>query len=136
MLVRPAKTEDYPEIIKLISEIDEAYPGFAPDSFWVAEEVGTIVGTVRLIDYPNFVFLESLAVKNDHQGQGIAQKLITDSLKTIKKDIYLYTIIPDFFKKFGFEPITPTPSFLPGKTRYECQFCQPKKCVTMVRYAV
>jgi len=136
MLVRPAKAEDYPEIIKLISEIDEAYPGFAPDSFWVAEEVGTIVGTVRLIYYPNFVFLESLAVKKDHQGLGIAKKLLADSLKTIKKDIYLYTIIPDFFQKIGFTPISPPPDFLPGKARYECQFCKPSNCTAMVRYAV
>jgi len=135
MLIRKAKEEDYPEIIKLISEIDETYPGFEPNSFWVAEDNG-LVGTVRLIDYPDFVFLESLAVKKDQHGQGIARKILDQALKPIKKDIYLHTIIPELFKKFGFEPITPTPSFLPGKTRYECQFCEPSRCTTMVRYAV
>ena len=135
MLIRQAKKEDYPQIIKLISEIEQTYPGFEPNSFWVAETDNFIVGTVRLIEIGNFVFLESLASKQDHQGQGVAKKLLEESLKNIKKDIYLFTIIPDFFKKFGFEPISHIPTSLPSKERYECQYCEPDKCKAMVKYA-
>jgi len=60
-----------------------------------------------------------------------------------KKPIYLYTIIPDFFIRFGFKslttqppnnPTTHQPISLPPKSPYGCDQCLPGQCVTMVKY--
>jgi len=39
---------------------------------------------------------------------------------------------PDFFEKFGFIKTAPIAN-LPSKNTYECEYCQPNKCVTMVK---
>jgi N-acetylglutamate synthase-like GNAT family acetyltransferase len=103
------------------------------EGFWVAKKNGKIIGVLQLKEYPAFLFLSSLGVVKNQREHGIASTLIKESLKKQLKPVYLYTIIPDFFKKSGFE-ITIPPAFLPSKEAYECNYCQPDKCVCMVKY--
>ena len=53
-------------------------------------------------------------------------------LKNIQKKVYLYTILPAFFKKYGFKETLPLPS-LPSRENLGCPECLPEKCVCMVK---
>ena len=132
--IRPAAKKDEMAILGILKELDLFYPALALDGFWVAEKDGEVIATVQLTDLENFAFLGSLAVKKKEQGKGVAAALLNRVLGQRSKDIYLYTVIPDFFEKFGFEPTSPQPG-LPSKDRYECEYCHSDKCVTMVRQA-
>jgi len=131
--VRKATEKDNPQILKLLKEIDLYYDGLKLKNFWVVEKEGKIIGTVQLEEIGDFVFLGSLGVDPEEQRKGIAERMLNIATKDIKKPIYLYTIIPEFFKKHGFQ-IVPPISGLPSKARYQCEFCHSDQCVTMVKY--
>jgi len=130
--IRRAIAQDKKEILKILKEIDLFYEGQSGDSFWLAKTDEKIIGFVQFKEYSEFYFLSSLAILPEHRNNGVAAALIEEVLKTTTKDTYIYTIIPKFFEKFGFSITNPISS-LPSKNKYECEYCQPKKCVCMVR---
>lgn len=131
--IRKATEKDNPQILKLLKELDLYYEGLKLKNFWVAEEEEKIIGTVQLEEIGDFIFLGSLGVDPKEQHKGTASQLLNISTKDIEKPIYLYTIIPKFFEKHGFE-IAKTIDGLPSKARYECESCHSEQCVTMVKY--
>ena len=131
--IRPAVKKDHPPILKILRKLDLYYSGLSLNNFWVIEKQGQVIGCVQLEPHENFQFLGSLAVEKGREGRGVGKKIMQEVLKDQSKDIYLYTIIPDFFKNFGFEITKTTPPDLPSKDRYECEYCHTEKCVCMVR---
>ena len=132
--IRKARDADKPQVIRILKDTDIYYSALKFEDFWVAEEEGEILGCAQLEEYPAFYYLGSLGVAVEHEGKGIARMLLNPLLKRLKKDTYIYTIIPEFFKKFDFVVAPPLPD-LPSKDRYECADCHPERCVTMVRHA-
>lgn len=130
--IRPATNKDRDAIKKILEDVDLFYSALTMEAFWVAEMNNKIVGTVQLKEYEDFFFLGSLAVVKEKQGKGIARALLKEVLRTHQKNIYLYTIVPEFFEKFGFKITSPPPN-LPSKDRYECESCHSEKCVSMVK---
>lgn len=135
--VRAAQANDQDQVIKILKDLDLYYAGLAYKDFWVAEQDRQIVGTAQLEVFPDFCFLSSVGIIEAEQKHGLAKILLTELFTKCKnkKPVYLYTIIPDFFAKFGFKPTTDLPSQIPGKERYECESCFPDRCVTMVKHA-
>jgi len=122
-------------ILSLLKEIDLYYPKVKFKNFWLAKDKNKYVGLVQFTEYPEYFFLSSLGIIKSHRKKGIAALLIDNLLKIAnkkKKKTYLYTVIPDFFKKFGFKIINPQDS-LPSKDPYECNYCSPEKCICMVK---
>ena len=107
--IRPAGKNDQKAILKILKDLDLFYPTLVLKGFWVAEKNGRIIGTLQLADHSDFIFLGSLAVVKEEEGKGVARALLEKALKSQRKNIYLYTIIPEFFKKFGFQITTPIP---------------------------
>ncbi len=131
--IRPATKKDRDTIKKILEDADLFYSALTMEAFWVAEMGNKIVGTVQLKDYEDFFFLGSLVVVAEEQGKGVASALLKEVLRSHQKNIYLYTIVPEFFEKFGFKITSPLPD-LPSKDHYECEDCHSKKCVCMVKY--
>ncbi|MBU0686237.1 MAG: GNAT family N-acetyltransferase [Candidatus Margulisbacteria bacterium] len=131
-MIERAQEKDKAQIVKILEELDLLATHQAFGGFWVAKKDGKVVGTARLKEYDNFFFLSSVGVRPGYQKHGIASQLIKELFTKAAKDIYLYTIIPDFFKKLGFKPVSP-PAFLPPKDPVECQECIPEKCTCMVK---
>ena len=132
--IRPAKKGDRRAAINILKEHDIYYSALAFKDFWVAQEDGEIVGCAQLEEFPGFFYLGSVGTLSSRTGKGIARALLGAVLKGLKKDTYLYTTIPGFFKKFGFEITTPMAG-LPSKECYECEDCHSDRCVCMVRRA-
>ncbi len=132
--IRKASSQDYPGIKNILEALDLFYPDVKFDQFWVAEEDGKIVGTVDLQEYKDFIFLASFGIDPSYQKKSYGREFLQKIFAQTTKDIYLYTIIPDFFKKHGFDPcpLPLAPKDLPPK-RFECQFCFPEKCTCMVK---
>ena len=110
MTVRRAKAEDFPAIEGIIRQFPEQLMQVhlpEPKEFFVAEESGTLVACCALEVYSKrLAEIRSLAVLPQHQGRGIASKLI-DACLTAAKDEGVYEVIsitgsPAFFEKHGF----------------------------------
>jgi N-acetylglutamate synthase-like GNAT family acetyltransferase len=130
--IRKAEKKDVAAIRGLIEQLDLAYPGQTFDNFWVAEENGKVVGIADLKESADIYFLSSVGTDAQHQRQGFASEFLKELLKGLKKDVYLYTIIPGFFSRLGFKAVT-RPSILPVREIFNCSECQPEKCVCMVK---
>jgi N-acetylglutamate synthase-like GNAT family acetyltransferase len=130
--IRPAVDQDRPGIIKVLDEADLRYSTETLNRFTVAELDREIVGVVRLEEYPDFNFLSSLGVLPSQERKGVASALLQTVLKGKHKPVYLYTIIPAFFLRFGFIASTQFPG-LPAREIFGCEQCFPERCVTMVR---
>ncbi|MDD5382896.1 MAG: GNAT family N-acetyltransferase [Candidatus Margulisbacteria bacterium] len=130
--IRPARQQDRTAIKRLLIDLDLYYSALIMEDFWVAEKDGKIVGAVQFKEYDKFFFLGSLAVLPGARDRGIASSLVKKLIAKVNKPVYLYTIIPDFFKRFGFKETAATAE-LPSKDQYECEACHSEKCVCMVR---
>jgi len=130
---RPSRPKDSPRIREILEELGLSYPSQTLNDFWVAEKNKKIVGIVQLKTFPTFTFLSSLGVSASEQRQGIASFLVQAGLKSETREVYLYTIHPEFFKQLGFKAVPPPP-FLPAKSSFGCGACVPEKCVCMVRH--
>lgn len=135
LAIRKAQATDRPAIAGIIKQLDLAYPAQTFNNFWVAEDCGKIFGVVELREFSGFFFLSSLGVEEKHQHLGIAADLLASMLAGLKKDVYLYTTIPDFFSRFGFQIIADQPKGLPPREKFSCRECTPETCVCMRRQA-
>lgn len=128
--IRKASEEDQEAVRLIQEELELDYVGSNGPGFWVAEEEGKVVGIARLEEFEGFFFLNAVGVTGNKQNRRVASRLLRGILKDLGKDIYLYTIIPGFFIRFGFEEAAPIPG-LPPRTKFGCERCLPKQCVCM-----
>jgi N-acetylglutamate synthase-like GNAT family acetyltransferase len=130
---RPATPKDSASIRRVLDEADLHFPGESYEDFFLAEINHEVVGIARLEEYKDLFFLTSLGVLKPFQKQGVATFLLNHLLAGKNKKIYLYTIIPDFFRAFGFRPAEAIPSSLPAKEIFGCDQCLPGQCFCMVK---
>ena len=133
--VRRAHDADKNAILEIIGQLDLSYPSQTLDNFWVAEEKEQIVGIAALWEFRNFYYLCSVGVTPGRQHRGIATKLLNKVLTGLRKEVYLFTIDPGFFRRFGFQAANEPPKGLPPRTIFACDRCQSELCVCMRRPA-
>lgn len=133
--IKKAKIEDAPGIRDLIlvyAKEDKMLPrsltsiyGHIRD-FYVAKEGDKIVGICGIhIVWSDLAEVRSLAVHPDYHDKGLGKKLmklcIDESKKMGVKKLFALTLVPKFFKKFGFRRVKF--SKLPMKVWGDCKHC-------------
>ena len=130
--IRRANESDIQGIRQVLDELGCPHPCEAVKGFWVAERDGQIVGVAKLGNLGPALFLSYVGVVEKYRGEGIAKQLLDTMLSGASKDVYLYTIDPDFFSRFQFV-VTKSPDTIPSRETMDCEGCNPDKCVCMVR---
>jgi N-acetylglutamate synthase-like GNAT family acetyltransferase len=130
--IRKATDSDREAVYRILRELDLEYASLSFDHFWVAEQDGLVAAVARLEEFKEFCFLSAVGTAAVEQGRGIASQLLQKMLESCDRNVYLYTVIPDFFKKFGFEP-SPVCSGLPVREGFNCKECHPENCACMHR---
>jgi N-acetylglutamate synthase-like GNAT family acetyltransferase len=133
--VRPAKPADFGQIVDLLQNLELDYPGRDLACFFVGESGGTIVAVAELKDLGELCLLSCVGVAEQLQGTGLGRILVNHVLRDIHKDVYLYTLVPGFFRKAGFENALSLPASLPPRLIYGCAACDPTFCLCLVRKA-
>ena len=129
---RCANAGDVEAIRRLLEALSLVRPDFITDRFCVACDGDRVVGVAHVEDAGQAVFVSSVGVEACRQGRGIASGLLRWIARRCQRDLYLYTIIPDFFARLGFESVS-TPEFLPQRALFGCETCEPDQCVCMLR---
>jgi N-acetylglutamate synthase-like GNAT family acetyltransferase len=132
MRIRKAKKSDFSNVIHLSQKYDLDYTSMEADDFWVAEEGKKILGIVGLKKHDDCLELCSLGVEEIYRNRGIAKKLVLALLKKAKGNVYLATVIPGFFEKFGFEKANVIPASMIKKSDW-CKGCNKELCTVMMR---
>jgi N-acetylglutamate synthase-like GNAT family acetyltransferase len=132
MRMRKAEPADWPQILRLARKYELDYHGMQADDFWVAVVGERIEGICGLKKHPDCFELCSLGVDESRRGCGLGKRLVVELLKTVPEDLYLATVIPEFFEKFGFEKTNNVPVSMVKKADW-CGDCRPELCTVMVR---
>ncbi|HEX3789490.1 MAG TPA: GNAT family N-acetyltransferase [Pseudonocardiaceae bacterium] len=91
-MIRTATTEDVPALVALAAAAYQHYlprigrppapmtadyaGAVAAGQVWVAEESGELAGLLVLIDFPDHVLVENVAVRPGSQGTGLGRRLL------------------------------------------------------------
>ena len=134
MHIRPAAPPDRPAIRSLAEDLSLDYPEMEADRFWVAEDLGRIVGICGLMRRPDCLELYALGVAPDARGRGTGGDLVRTLLAVTPGEVHLATIIPGFFMRLGFVPTLTFPGSM-RKSPEWCEGCRVELCTVMVRKA-
>jgi N-acetylglutamate synthase-like GNAT family acetyltransferase len=132
MRFRNAKKADFPQILNLAKKLELDYSGMEEDDFLVAEDSIKIVGICALKKHKDCLELCSLGVDENYRKRGLGKKLVLGALKKAKGEVYLGTIIPEFFEKFGFKKSIQIPLSMVKKSEW-CEGCKKELCTIMVK---
>jgi N-acetylglutamate synthase-like GNAT family acetyltransferase len=132
MRVRKSRKRDFPQIVPLARKHNLDYFGMEADAFWVSEEGGRIRGICALKKHPECWELCALGVDEEWRGRGWGGQLVRAALRDVPGELYLATVIPDFFAGYGFEKADSVPASMVKKAEW-CAGCIPELCTVMVR---
>ena len=131
--IRRAEPRDYADIETLMGALELSYPAMDLSCFWVAETGDEVVAAAELKDFRACSLLSCVGVREDLQGLDIGRTLVGEVVRQARHDVYLYTLVPGFFRKAGFAEAGQVPPDLPPRSLYGCQNCNPRLCYCMVR---
>jgi len=107
------------------------------EDFIVAEERGSIIGFGRLWEHDGAIELGTIGVVEEHRGKGVAKEIVKGLLDRAVKGrhmpltIYLTTLIPSFFERFGFKALTTPPPQSMIRKKGWCDGCSKTGCTVM-----
>ena len=95
-------------------------------SFFVLDDKGRIVGCCCLhVMWDDLAEIKSLAVAPDYRKRGYGAAMVQEAMDEARDllvaRVFSLTFIPEYFKRFGFEPIDMNE--LPKKIWSECVHC-------------
>lgn len=131
MHLRKVMLSDMKTIYEIALKYDLESDDMKAEEFIVAEEDNKIIGFGRLKVHPDAVELGTIGVINEYRHQGIAAKIINELLKHTHSDVYLTTLIPDFFKQFGFEKLEAASPNSLIRSKEWCEECAKIGCTMM-----
>lgn len=131
MEVRKARERDLPSITALALKFDLDHRNMRADNFWVAEEDNLIVGIGQVIQHKDCTEIASVGVLPEFQKKGIGAAIVKKLLEGLRGEIYLATIKPQYFEKFGFKRTLQIPPSMVKKEDW-CEGCQKELCNVMV----
>ena len=133
--LRRAVLSDVQAIQKLVNDFaarGEMLPRSLSELFenirdhYVAESDGEVVGCAALhVTWGDLAEVKSVAVREDHRGQGLGEALIEACLADARllgvPRLFVLTYIPGYFARFGFQQVEKAD--LPQKVWSECIRC-------------
>ncbi len=132
MRIRKAEAKDMASVVALAESCGLDYPGMESDVFWIAEEENCLLGICGLKTHPDCRELCALGVRKELRGKGIGRELVNVFLRETGEEIFLATVIPEFFTWFGFARTARFPLSM-RKGGDWCEGCDSSRCVVMVR---
>jgi N-acetylglutamate synthase-like GNAT family acetyltransferase len=113
--IRPAKQEELGAIVRKAGVLELDIAETDAGQFLVAVRGDSIRGFGRLRPYRDFTELATLGVMAPDQMKGIGSLVVRALLKKAGGEVYLTTVIPAYFSRFGFSKADDYPAELNKK---------------------
>ncbi len=110
--------DDFIEIAHLGKSLDLDTEEMNWNQFIVAKKQSKIVGIGRLRKYENCTEIATVGVVPELQISGIGTLLIKELINAGPSELFVTCVIPEFFKKFGFQATKHYPPVLEKKVDF------------------
>ena len=115
---RPCSAADFGEVKQHIATLCLDDINLEETQFLTAYYENKLAGFVRLRKYNSCEELCSLGVLENFRLRGIGSRLVNEVFELSTKPLFVVTVIPEFFKRFGFRETTTYPYELNYKLNY------------------
>ncbi|MES2138462.1 MAG: GNAT family N-acetyltransferase [Bacteroidota bacterium] len=116
--LRKPTDKEFKQICLFITEFELDNRDLKKEQFIVAIHNSELVGFGRLREHADCLEICSLGVVTSYRRQGIGRAIVAKLIEKISKNIYLVSIIPDFFIPFGFQKVENFPISIRNKIEY------------------
>lgn len=117
--VEDALEAEFDDIVRKAQSLDLDCTGLAYGQFRVVRDRGEVIGFGRVKQHEGFNELATVGVIPEQQGRGIGSSIIHSLLEKAGGEVYVVTVIPGFFSRFGFGAVKDFPAVFLSK----CEFC-------------
>lgn len=116
--ILPASETDFPVIERLAKSFDLDWEDVSREQFLVAKKMNNMVGFGRLRKHPECTEVATVGVIQSERSKGVGTSIVNELLRIAPKEIYVTCVIPEFFSRFGFQPVKQYPSVLQKKVDF------------------
>lgn len=116
--IYPAQETELIDIKRLAKKLDLDLEDIEHGQFITAKRGDKIIGFGRLRRYPECTEIATVGVVEEEQKEGIGRILVSELIKLGPSELYVTCVIPDFFKKFGFQMVKQYPAVLQKKVDF------------------
>ena len=130
--ILPCDDDDFLLVKKFISDFSLDDTQLDARQFLIAKKNHEVIGFVRYKKYEDCAELCSLGVVENYRLKGVGSKLVRALLQKNGRPVFIVTIIPEFFTRFGFEDVPEYPESVRKKLLYcESSLSVPEKYLVM-----
>jgi|SRR6185312_10392306 len=115
MVFKQPDTKEFEQIKQLVEELWLDNENMQPGQFRVLSDNGKVIAFGRLRKHSDATEICSVGVATDFQKRGFGKKIVEHLLQQANGEIYLVTVVPDFFAKIGFKKVDKYPDSLKHK---------------------
>ncbi len=116
--ISAASEKDMPVIEKLAKSFALDFEAVSWKQFLVAKKEEEIIGFGRLRDYFECTEIATVGVIHSERGKGLGTLIVNELIRIGPKEIFVTCVIPNFFSRFGFQPVKQYPSILQKKVDF------------------
>lgn len=113
-ITNPA-TDDWTYILHLVKEYKLDDNDLSIDQFIVCKAGQELLAFGRIKKHSDYDELSSLGVLTSHRNKNIGRIMVHELIKLTTKNIFIVTVIPDYFAKLGFEITSEYPESMIAK---------------------
>jgi N-acetylglutamate synthase-like GNAT family acetyltransferase len=129
--------DEYAEILPLLAAFALDDADLDPRQFLVARRDGRMAGFARTRTFDGFIEFCSLGVVHGYRNAGVGSLLVQEQIRRHPGDVvFIATVIPDYFVRFGFESVEDFPAQLRSKIERCGTLChaQPVTVMKLTRH--
>lgn len=120
--LRKANNADIPAIIVQAEKLNLDIEDISAESTYVTENNGQMAGFGRHKNYVDFTEISTVGVIENHRNKGAGKVIVKKLIITAScGEIWLTTVIPEYFERFGFKRSKHAPDELVAKTEKLCK---------------
>lgn len=119
--INAADESDIEKIIPYIEEYQLDNENLVTHEFYIVKINDKIAGFGRFKQYDDIFEIASIGVLESYRGFGIGKKLLNKIISAIPSlEIWIATVIPEYFKQFGFTEDDNIPDAILFKSQRVC----------------
>jgi len=116
--IAPASEKEFVTIENLAKSFDLDFEDVSWKQFLVAKKEAEIIGFGRLRNYFECTEIATVGVIHSERSKGVGTLIVNELIRIGQKEIFVTCVIPNFFLRFGFQPIKQYPSALQKKVDF------------------